>query len=312
MYVEYVCGTLRTCCVLPYHLSLTAVVVHSISALYPSAPSSLKALSLLLRTLPHSCTSASHGDSKKDSQSAPASLLICLPSFVLARIADEVMLFLGYNPRRQRRREDLAHEPIRTFPRHISLLENACNSRYLPPNQVNKKFSPSYKATIGADFLTKEVILDDRSVTLTVSPSSSSSSSSSWNSPASGHLTPLILQVWDTAGQERFQSLGVAFYRGADCCVLVYDVNSAASFEHINSWRDEFLIQASPRDPESFPFVMLANKIDLGEGKRQVPRKRALAYCHQKGQLPYFECSAKEGEGVEQAFEGIRSCSIPE
>ena len=34
-------------------------------------------------------------------------------------------------------------------------------------------------------------------------------------------------QIWDTAGQERFQSLGVAFYRGADCCVLVYDVNVA-------------------------------------------------------------------------------------
>lgn len=31
----------------------------------------------------------------------------------------------------------------------------------------------------------------------------------------------LSLQIWDTAGQERFQSLGVAFYRGADCCVLV-------------------------------------------------------------------------------------------
>jgi GTPase SAR1 family protein len=32
---------------------------------------------------------------------------------------------------------------------------------------------------------------------------------------------------------ERFQSLGVAFYRGADCCVLVFDVNVAKSFEHI-------------------------------------------------------------------------------
>jgi GTPase SAR1 family protein len=49
--------------------------------------------------------------------------------------------------------------------------------------------------------------------------------------------------------------LGVAFYRGADCCVLVYDVNNSKSFEALDSWRDEFLIQASPRDPESFPFV---------------------------------------------------------
>jgi Ras-related protein Rab-7A len=65
------------------------------------------------------------------------------------------------------------------------------------------------------------------------------------------------------AGQERFQSLGVAFYRGADCCVLCYDVsqvlledcccspklilsmqvNVAKTFENLDSWRDEFLIQ---------------------------------------------------------------------
>jgi small GTP-binding protein len=109
--------------------------------------------------------------------------------------------------------------------------------------QVNKKFSASYKATIGADFLTREVLVDDRQVTM---------------------------QLWDTAGQERFQSLGVAFYRGADCCVLVYDVNNSKSFDALDSWRDEFLIQASPRDPDTFPFVVLGNKIDVEESKRVV------------------------------------------
>lgn len=40
--------------------------------------------------------------------------------------------------------------------------------QYLSSNQVNKKFSASYKATIGADFLTKEVLVDDRLVTMQV------------------------------------------------------------------------------------------------------------------------------------------------
>jgi Ras-related protein Rab-7A len=119
--------------------------------------------------------------------------------------------------------------------------------------------------TIGADFLTRELVVDDRVVTM---------------------------QLWDTAGQERFQSLGVAFYRGADCCVLVYDVNSSKSFEALDGWRDEFLVQvggdewvvvtnddvgcsttnvqASPHDPENFPFVVLGNKIDMEESKRMV------------------------------------------
>lgn len=77
------------------------------------------------------------------------------------------------------------------------------------------------------------------------------------------YLPCLLLQIWDTAGQERFQSLGVAFYRGADCCVLVFDVTAPNTFKTLDSWRDEFLIQASPRDPENFPFVVLGNKIDL-------------------------------------------------
>jgi hypothetical protein len=52
--------------------------------------------------------------------------------------------------------------------------------------------------------------------------------------------------------------------------VLVYDVNNSKSFDALDSWRDEFLIQASPRDPDNFPFVVLGNKIDVEESKRVV------------------------------------------
>uniref|UniRef100_A0A673JBS5 Ras-related protein Rab-7a-like n=1 Tax=Sinocyclocheilus rhinocerous TaxID=307959 RepID=A0A673JBS5_9TELE len=112
-----------------------------------------------------------------------------------------------------------------------------------------------------------------------------------------------VFQIWDTAGQERFQSLGVAFYRGADCCVLVYDVTAPTTFKTMDSWRDEFLIQASPRDPENFPFVVLGNKIDLEN--RQVTTKRAQAWCQSKNNIPYFETSAKEAINVDQAFQTI-------
>ena len=36
---------------------------------------------------------------------------------------------------------------------------------------VNRKFTSQYKATIGADFLTKEVMVDDRLVTMQVGSS---------------------------------------------------------------------------------------------------------------------------------------------
>ena len=159
----------------------------------------------------------------------------------------------------------------------IILGDSGVGKTSLMNQYVNRRFSNQYKATIGADFLTKDVMIDDRLVTM---------------------------QIWDTAGQERFQSLGVAFYRGADCCVLAFDVTNAVSFKSLDSWRDEFLIQASPRDPEHFPFVLLGNKVDL-ESNRAVSAKRATTWCQQKGNIPYFEVSAKEAVNVEQAFQAI-------
>ena len=46
--------------------------------------------------------------------------------------------------------------------------------------------------------------------------------------------------------------------------MLTYDVTAAQTFKSLDSWRDEFLIQASPRDPENFPFVVLGNKVLKG------------------------------------------------
>merc|ERR1712241_1257466 len=77
------------------------------------------------------------------------------------------------------------------------------------------------------------------------------------------------MQIWDTAGQERFQSLGVAFYRGADSCILVYDITDQKSFDSLDLWMDEFIAQAAPRNPKEFPFVVLGNKSDLAKTKRQ-------------------------------------------
>lgn len=158
----------------------------------------------------------------------------------------------------------------------IILGDSGVGKTSLMNQYVQRKFSKEYKATIGADFLTKELQLDDKLVTL---------------------------QIWDTAGQERFQSLGVAFYRGADCCVLVYDVNTAKSFDSLDNWRDEFLLQAQPRDPENFPFIVLGNKID--EDSRVVSEKKAKGWCAGKGNIPHFDTSAKDDVNVAAAFECI-------
>jgi len=63
-----------------------------------------------------------------------------------------------------------------------------------------KKF---LQATIGIDFLSKTMYLEDRSVRL---------------------------QLWDTAGQERFRSLIPSYIRDSSAAVVVYDVTNRVSY----------------------------------------------------------------------------------
>ncbi|GFP79002.1 RAS-related protein rab7 [Phtheirospermum japonicum] len=183
----------------------------------------------------------------------------------------------------------------RTLLKVIVLGDSGVGKTSLMNQYVHKKFSQQYKATIGADFVTKELQIDDRLVTL---------------------------QIWDTAGQERFQSLGVAFYRGADCCVLVYDVNVMRSFDTLDNWHEEFLkqvgdvcqfvvMQANPPDAKTFPFILLGNKIDIdGGNSRVVSEKKAKEWCASKGNIPYFETSAKEDYNVDPAFLCIAKAAL--
>ncbi|KAJ4952138.1 hypothetical protein NE237_028970 [Protea cynaroides] len=164
----------------------------------------------------------------------------------------------------------------RTLLKVIVLGDSGVGKTSLMNQYVHNKFCQQYKVTIGADFVTKDLQIDDRIVTQ---------------------------QIWDTAGQERFQSLGVAFYRSADCCVIVYDVNVLKSFDSLDNWHDEFLRQASPVDPKNFPLVLLGNKIDIdGGNSRVVSEKKARDWCASKGNIPYFETSAKEDINVDAAF----------
>lgn len=138
---------------------------------------------------------------------------------------------------------------------------------------VKNQFSSGYKATIGADFLSHEVEVDN---------------------------TLGTLQIWDTAGQERFQGLGNAFFRGSDAFVLVYDVTNPKTFENLEHWRQAFFEQSGIPDSGDFPCVLLGNKVDRTE-ERVVSAKRADEWARQH-QCPHFEVSAKEATNVEKAF----------
>jgi Ras-related protein Rab-7A len=164
--------------------------------------------------------------------------------------------------------------------RHINkvivLGDSGVGKTSLLKQYVNKQFTHSHKPTIGADFLLKELIIESQVVQL---------------------------QLWDTAGQEKFHSLGAAFYRNSECCILVYDMTEPKTFDTIDTWRSEFLTQLNPKDPDNFPFVVLGNKCDK-ESDLKVDLQKVKAYCSQKN-MQHFEVSAKDNINIDTAFEEV-------
>ena len=45
----------------------------------------------------------------------------------------------------------------------------------------------------------------------------------------------------------------------------MFDVTIAKTFEDLENWRNEFLVQANVPDPDGFPFVVLGNKVDQAD-----------------------------------------------
>ena len=145
------------------------------------------------------------------------------------------------------------------------MCSNRVGKSSLTTRYVNHNYSTSHRATIGIDFVTKEVELDGQAVILEV-----------WGRNPKSHprllfnshrltlcLSLIAAQIWDTAGTERFKSLGTPMYRWSHCCLLVFDVTSSASFSAMEEWRKEFLTQGDPPDPSNFPFIVVGNKTDM-------------------------------------------------
>jgi len=104
------------------------------------------------------------------------------------------------------------------------------------------------------------------------------------------------LQIWDTAGQERFRTITSAYYRGADGIIMVYDVTSQDSFEHVNDWLKEVNRYAS----EGTCKLLVGNKSDRTVDKA-VTEEAAKEFADELG-IAFLETSAKSAKNVEEAF----------
>ena len=68
---------------------------------------------------------------------------------------------------------------------------------------IYDSFDDSYQATIGIDFMSQKMYVEDKII---------------------------ILNLWDTAGQERFKSLIPSYIKDSAVAIVCYDVTSRQSF----------------------------------------------------------------------------------
>jgi Ras-related protein Rab-6A len=134
---------------------------------------------------------------------------------------------------------------------------------------LNDTFIEDYQATIGLDFQSKNVQIENQDI----------------------HLL-----LYDTAGQEKFRSLIPMYTRDANIILLVYDISNKDTFNHLPDWiRDLTNVNI-----KEVIFVIVANKIDLN-AQRAVTLEEGQKFAEEHDFL-FQEISAKTGVGFSELF----------
>ena len=134
---------------------------------------------------------------------------------------------------------------------------------------LNDTFTEDYQATIGLDFQSKNVQIENQDI----------------------HLL-----LYDTAGQEKFRSLIPMYTRDANIILLVYDITNRDSFNHLPDW----LKDLTNINVDEVIFAIVANKIDLNS-KREVTPEEGQKFADEHN-FVFQEISAKTGTGFSDLF----------
>ncbi|XP_078429102.1 RAB GTPase homolog A1G [Wolffia australiana] len=139
---------------------------------------------------------------------------------------------------------------------------------------TKNEFSLETKSTIGVEFATRSIKVDDKIVKA---------------------------QIWDTAGQERYRAITSAYYRGAVGALLVYDVSRHITFDNVERWLKEL----RDHTEASIVVMLVGNKADLRH-LRAVSVEEAKAFAERERTF-FMETSALEALNVESCFAEVLS-----
>lgn len=146
---------------------------------------------------------------------------------------------------------------------------------------VHNFFSTHYKATIGVDFALKILDLPDNTI--------------------------VRLQLWDIAGQERFGQMTRVYFKDAIGAFIVFDVTRPQTFDAVSKWKYDLDSKVFLPNNSPIPAVLLANKCDQTKEGLVNNKKKMDEYCQENSYIKWFETSAKEGFGIDDAAQCLVS-----
>ena len=111
--------------------------------------------------------------------------------------------------------------------------------------------------------------------------------------------TVVKLQFWDFSGQDRFRVLSRAYFRGAQGCIMVFDLSRRKSFEQLPLWEEQIKVQDQP---EKCSTILLANKDDLSS---MVDNNEVEQFVEEFEFVGWKKVSAFDGRRVKDALDTL-------
>jgi len=133
----------------------------------------------------------------------------------------------------------------------------------------NNQFSAIYEPTVGLEFQSIPILIDDQSVNLL---------------------------LYDMSGHQKFRSLIPLYTSDANIILLIYDISKYESFNNIDKWYSSL----NNLNKKEVIFAVVGNKCDL-DYNRKVQIEEAQKFANEHSCI-FQEVSAMNGDGIQELF----------
>jgi small GTP-binding protein len=154
----------------------------------------------------------------------------------------------------------------------ILLGESGVGKTCIINRYINNEFQNNVASTLGSAFFLKEIIKGD---------------------------TKYNVNVWDTTGQERYHSVTNLFINDSHIIILVYSIDSKATFDNLNYWYDTIREKLKG---EKYILSVVGSKYDLVDNE-VVTEEEGRKFAKEKDAIFKLVSAKEDPDGINKLFD---------